>query len=201
MVVDETTRFQEFLAWHRQIKDKEVHIALRTTLIEYLWERYSQEIGTAGHASTSTSKGETPANVAGNLGQVTLVASVGGVAPHLGSPPARMFDQVTGTALLETVAPTISPVVPAASNVVHSRMTLLGVLTVTSHVPEDMGPVIDPDGNLATGYVPDQDAMSTILLAGWNVSDAAPRGTLTIELHTKNMLSILGCCNQVRETK
>ena len=84
---------------------------------------------------------------------MTLVATVGGVAPHLGSPPALMFDLVTGTALLETVAPTISPVVRAASNAVHSRMTLLEALTVTSHAREDLG-VIDPDGNLATGYAP-----------------------------------------------
>ena len=40
MVVDKTTRFQEFLARHRQIKDKEAHIALRNALIEYLWEQY-----------------------------------------------------------------------------------------------------------------------------------------------------------------
>ena len=36
MVVDETTRFQEFLTWHKQIKDKEAHIALHNTLIEHL---------------------------------------------------------------------------------------------------------------------------------------------------------------------
>ena len=29
MVVDGTTRFQEFLVRHKQIKDKEAHIALR----------------------------------------------------------------------------------------------------------------------------------------------------------------------------
>ena len=36
MVVYETTRFQELLARHRQIKDKEAHIALRNALIEHL---------------------------------------------------------------------------------------------------------------------------------------------------------------------
>ena len=36
MVVDGTTRFQEFLARHKQIKDKEAHIALRNALIEHL---------------------------------------------------------------------------------------------------------------------------------------------------------------------
>ena len=40
MVVNETTRFQEFLARHRQIKDKEAHIALCNALIKYLWEQY-----------------------------------------------------------------------------------------------------------------------------------------------------------------
>ncbi|KAL5767467.1 hypothetical protein ACOSQ2_014250 [Xanthoceras sorbifolium] len=35
-VVDETTRFQQFLAQHRQIKDKEAHLALRNVLIEHL---------------------------------------------------------------------------------------------------------------------------------------------------------------------
>ncbi|KAL5748184.1 hypothetical protein ACOSQ2_025481 [Xanthoceras sorbifolium] len=39
-VVDETTRFQQFLAQHRQIKDKEAHLALRNVLIEHLWEQY-----------------------------------------------------------------------------------------------------------------------------------------------------------------
>ncbi|XVF74704.1 hypothetical protein PTKIN_Ptkin13bG0132800 [Pterospermum kingtungense] len=37
-----------------------------------------------------------------------------------------------------------------------------------------------------------QDAMSTILPVGWNVSDAMPQGTLPIELHTKNQLSNFG---------
>ena len=40
MVVDGTTRFQEFLARHKQIKDKEAHIALRNALIEHLWEQH-----------------------------------------------------------------------------------------------------------------------------------------------------------------
>ncbi|XP_019194852.1 PREDICTED: uncharacterized protein LOC109188679 [Ipomoea nil] len=38
---DENIIFQEFLARHRQIKDKEAHYALRNALIEHLWERYS----------------------------------------------------------------------------------------------------------------------------------------------------------------
>ena len=38
ILVDETTRFQQFLVWHKQIKDKEAHLALHNTLIEYLWE-------------------------------------------------------------------------------------------------------------------------------------------------------------------
>jgi len=38
ILVDETTRFQQFLARHKEIKDKEAHLALRNTLIEHLWE-------------------------------------------------------------------------------------------------------------------------------------------------------------------
>ncbi|XP_019150945.1 PREDICTED: uncharacterized protein LOC109147744 [Ipomoea nil] len=38
---DENIIFQEFLARHKQIKDKEAHYALRNALIEHLWERYS----------------------------------------------------------------------------------------------------------------------------------------------------------------
>ncbi|KAL5576009.1 hypothetical protein UlMin_017708 [Ulmus minor] len=41
IAVDENTRFQEFLARHRQIKDREAHIALRNTLIDHLWEEYT----------------------------------------------------------------------------------------------------------------------------------------------------------------
>ncbi|OMO56395.1 Harbinger transposase-derived protein, plant [Corchorus olitorius] len=40
MVRDETTRFQEFLARYKEIKDKDAHFALRNALIEHLWERY-----------------------------------------------------------------------------------------------------------------------------------------------------------------
>lgn len=41
MVNDETSRFQEFLARFKKIKDKEAHIALRNALIDHLWEEYS----------------------------------------------------------------------------------------------------------------------------------------------------------------
>ena len=36
IAVDECTRFQEFLSRHRQIRDKDAHIALRNALIEHL---------------------------------------------------------------------------------------------------------------------------------------------------------------------
>ncbi|KAK3183019.1 hypothetical protein Dsin_030305 [Dipteronia sinensis] len=36
MVSDETTRFRQFLTRHRQIKDKDAHIALRNALIDHL---------------------------------------------------------------------------------------------------------------------------------------------------------------------
>ncbi|KAL4281314.1 hypothetical protein GQ457_03G041970 [Hibiscus cannabinus] len=133
-----------------------------------------QEIGTAGHASTSTSKGGTPANAAGNSGRV-ITSAVGEVSPPLDSPPVPTSDRVTGTVLLETVAPTISPAVLAASNVVHSRTTLPEGSTATFRVPEDsVAAVIGPGGNLVTGYVAGRDAMNTTLLAEWNVSDAVP---------------------------
>jgi len=41
MRVDENTRFQEFLARHKQIKDKEAHIALQNALIDHLWDEFS----------------------------------------------------------------------------------------------------------------------------------------------------------------
>lgn len=92
---------------------------------------------------------------------ITSVATVvGGVAPPLDSPPAPTSDLVIGTALRETAVPTISPVVPAASNVVHSRTTLPEVSTATSRVLEDLAAVIDPAGNLATGYVPGEFLLS-----------------------------------------
>ena len=42
---DENTRFQQFLVWHRQIKDKDAHIALRNTLIDHFWEEYTYSEG------------------------------------------------------------------------------------------------------------------------------------------------------------
>ncbi|XP_042437255.1 uncharacterized protein LOC122023251 [Zingiber officinale] len=39
--IDDGSRFEEFLARYRQIKNKEAHIALRNALIEHLWEQYS----------------------------------------------------------------------------------------------------------------------------------------------------------------
>ncbi|XP_075079981.1 uncharacterized protein LOC142165299 [Nicotiana tabacum] len=38
MTVDENQRFQEFLARHRRIKDKDAHFALHNALIDHLWE-------------------------------------------------------------------------------------------------------------------------------------------------------------------
>ena len=40
-VVDDNTRFEQFLAQYKKIKDKDAHIALRNALIDYLWEEYS----------------------------------------------------------------------------------------------------------------------------------------------------------------
>ncbi|KAK2647991.1 hypothetical protein Ddye_015480 [Dipteronia dyeriana] len=41
IVLDENTRFQQFLARHRETRDKEAHIALRKALIDHLWDKYS----------------------------------------------------------------------------------------------------------------------------------------------------------------
>ena len=41
IVVDENIRFHQFIARHRQIKDKDAHIALRNALIDHLWEEYT----------------------------------------------------------------------------------------------------------------------------------------------------------------
>ena len=41
MLEDDNTRFQEFLARHRQIKNKNAHIAVRNALIDHLWEKYT----------------------------------------------------------------------------------------------------------------------------------------------------------------
>ncbi|XP_062118442.1 uncharacterized protein LOC133832070 [Humulus lupulus] len=41
MVGNDDARFQEFLARHRKIKDKDAYIALRNALIEHLWDGYS----------------------------------------------------------------------------------------------------------------------------------------------------------------
>ncbi|XP_020258584.1 uncharacterized protein LOC109834993 [Asparagus officinalis] len=41
IVADETTRFTQFIARYRQIKDKDAHIALRNALIDNLWEEYT----------------------------------------------------------------------------------------------------------------------------------------------------------------
>ncbi|KAL1204383.1 hypothetical protein V5N11_034638 [Cardamine amara subsp. amara] len=41
MMGDDDARFQEFLSRHRQIKDRDAHIELRTALIEHLWSEYT----------------------------------------------------------------------------------------------------------------------------------------------------------------
>ena len=41
LVVDENTRFQEFLSQYRKIHDKEAHFALRNALIDHLWDEYT----------------------------------------------------------------------------------------------------------------------------------------------------------------
>ena len=38
---DENVRFQNFLAWFRNIKDKEAHFSLQNALVDHLWKNYS----------------------------------------------------------------------------------------------------------------------------------------------------------------
>ena len=40
-ILDETMRFNQFIACHAQIKDRDAHIALRNALIDHLWEEYT----------------------------------------------------------------------------------------------------------------------------------------------------------------
>ena len=70
--------------------------------------------------------------------------------------PALMFALVTGIALPATVEPTTSLVAPAASSVVHSRMTLLVHSTLTSLALEGLVVVVatDLDGNPEIGFAP-----------------------------------------------
>jgi len=42
-VMYDSNQFQQFLACYRQIKDKVAHFELRNTLIDHLWEKYSNE--------------------------------------------------------------------------------------------------------------------------------------------------------------
>ncbi|XP_020272452.1 uncharacterized protein LOC109847631 [Asparagus officinalis] len=41
IIADETTRFNQFIARYRKIKDKDAHIALSNALIDHLWEEYT----------------------------------------------------------------------------------------------------------------------------------------------------------------
>ena len=41
MIVDENTRFHQFITRYRQIRDKNAHIALHNALIDHLWDEYS----------------------------------------------------------------------------------------------------------------------------------------------------------------
>lgn len=41
MAHDERARFQEFLARHRQIKDRSTHHTFRDALTDHLWDEYS----------------------------------------------------------------------------------------------------------------------------------------------------------------
>ena len=41
MVVNDDIHFQELLARHKKIKDKDAHYELRNALIEHLWDEYT----------------------------------------------------------------------------------------------------------------------------------------------------------------
>lgn len=79
-------------------------------------------IGTAGRASTSTSREGTHASVAGTRDQVTLGDLEGGEGRRLGLVRGLTSAPETGTALLGTAAHTILPAAPAASSAVLPRM-------------------------------------------------------------------------------
>lgn len=93
-------------------------------------------IGTAGHATTSISREENPANDARSQGvqlQLTTVvaALVAEALPPLASPPVLTSALVTGTAPWGTVELTTLPAALAASSVVPPKRTL---------PPEDLTP-------------------------------------------------------------
>ncbi|MED6123484.1 hypothetical protein PIB30_049564 [Stylosanthes scabra] len=94
-----------------------------------------------------------------------------------------MCAPVTGTAVPVTVAHITLLAALAVLSVVHSRMTWLVPSTPNSRAREGLvaAAAEDLDGNLVIGYVADQDAMSTTLQAGLNVSNAVLQGT-----HTRN---------------
>ena len=41
MIVDENTRFEEFISRYKKIRNNDDHIALRNALIDHFWEEYT----------------------------------------------------------------------------------------------------------------------------------------------------------------
>jgi len=113
---------------------------------------------------------------------------------------ARTSGQVIGTATSTTAAPTTLLAAQTASSVVLPRMILLAAvgdtrvtcleLEVSGLAAAAAAPAA-PTGNPVTGFALGLVATSTILLAGWNVSDAMHRGTQVASLHIHPRISIL----------
>lgn len=103
-----------------------------------------------------------------------------------------------GIVLLATVVPITLPVARAASNVACLRRNRQVASMVICPVQEVMGlaevavvavATIALDGNPVIGFALGQDAMSTISLVEWNVSDAMHRGTLVACPHMHHKIS------------
>lgn len=126
-----------------------------------------QEIGTAGHATTWTSKEGTHANAATSQEPVTDQATMevleGEEALLLDSALGLTLGLVTGTAASATAELTTSLAVPAASSVAPPRMILrVGLVKVATCleweasdlVAEAAAALAAPDGNPETGFAP-----------------------------------------------
>lgn len=121
-----------------------------------------QETGTAGHASTWTSKGGTPANAAASRDPATMEV-LAGEALRSGL-PVPTSGPVTGTAQLATAELITSPAALAASSAAGWRMSppeaAAAATTLICPVREVSGSALAaavaeaaaPDGNPETGF-------------------------------------------------
>ncbi|XP_075499128.1 uncharacterized protein LOC142537502 [Primulina tabacum] len=89
MARDDHVRFQDFIAPHRQIKDKSAHYALRDALIDHLWEEwYLIPIVTGANSSASSSstrKLKNKRELARKFSEKKMVNNEGSSSPTYGA--------------------------------------------------------------------------------------------------------------------